>query len=111
MTPHDPTAPVTNPALQTLLIGRQIAAARALLQITQPELAAACGITRYTLSHFELGALTRKTQGALTAKAMKYLEKRGIRLLYDGDEVGVMLNPLHAQGIFILQGGRVPTSR
>lgn len=97
MPPSNPTAAAPNLALRTLLLGRQVAAARALLQINQTELASACGVTRYTLSRFELGLMTMRKSRALAPKAVRQLEKRGIRLLYEGDQLGVMLDPIPAE--------------
>lgn len=69
--------------------GKQVAAARELLGLTQDELAVAIGVTRVTLSRFERaeGEPQRDTLHKIEAE----LQRRGIEFT-NGDGVGVRLN-------------------
>lgn len=69
--------------------GKQIAAARELLGITQPELAAAASVSDKTIVNFE----TNKTEPypATLEKILTELERRGIEFS-NGDGAGVRIN-------------------
>ncbi len=69
--------------------GKQVAASRELLGLTQDELALAIGITRVTLSRFERGE--GEPQRDTLQKIAAELERRGIEFT-NGDGVGVRLN-------------------
>lgn len=69
--------------------GKQVAASRELLGLTQDELALAIGVTRVTLSRFERGE--GEPQRETLHKIEAELERRGIEFT-NGDGVGVRLN-------------------
>ena len=69
--------------------GKQVAAARELLGITQPELAAAAGVSENTVLKFE----TNKSEPypATLEKIVSELQRRGIEFT-NGDGAGVRIN-------------------
>lgn len=69
--------------------GAQIRAARALLDISQSELAAAAGITRVTLTTLETGR--RVSYDATMQSVVDALRTRGILFVNDDSGVGVVL--------------------
>lgn len=69
--------------------GKQIAAARELLGITQEELAAAAGIGRQTIARFEAGLADPRPESI--NKIRVELERRGIEFS-NGGGMGVRLN-------------------
>ena len=74
--------------------GKQVAAARELLGITQGELAAAAGIAWHTLQRFEAG--TAALRRSSLEKIETELQKRGIEFT-NGDGTGVRLNHRKAE--------------
>ena len=69
--------------------GKQIAAARELLGITQEELATAAGVGRQTIARFESGLADPRPESI--NKIQVELERRGIEFS-NGDGMGVRLN-------------------
>jgi transcriptional regulator with XRE-family HTH domain len=69
--------------------GKQVASARELLGITQPELAAAAGVGLNTVVRFETGQA--EPYAATLAKIQAELERRGIDFI-NGNGPGVRLN-------------------
>ena len=71
------------------IAGKQVAAARELLGITQPELAAAAGVSENTVLKFE----TNKSEPypATLEKIVSELQRRGIEFT-NGDGAGVRIN-------------------
>lgn len=69
--------------------GRQIAAARELLNITQQQLAAASGVHAIVLARVEAGRVVPKE--ATLTKIREALERRGI-VFSNGDKPGVFLD-------------------
>ena len=71
------------------LLGKQITAARNLLEITQAELAEACGLNNQTLSRFEAGvgvphrANLRKIAVELTRHGIEFSNGTGIGVRLD----------------------------
>jgi transcriptional regulator with XRE-family HTH domain len=77
----------------TSIIGRHLAAARELLQITQAQLAEAARVHEDTVRNFEAGIHRPRPS---TVKALREaLEARGIEF-YNGAEPGVRLRPSKA---------------
>lgn len=74
--------------------GRQIAAARDLLGISQAELAAAVGVAQTTVARFEAGLASPHRSTLL--KLQSELERRGIEFS-NGDGIGVRLSFAKAQ--------------
>ncbi|MCF4130258.1 helix-turn-helix domain-containing protein [Methylobacterium sp. SyP6R] len=73
-----------------MLTPAQIRAARAMLDITQAELAAASGISKTGINNIERGAADPKASTLASIQAA--LEKSGIEFL-DGDAPGVRHRP------------------
>ena len=71
------------------LSGKQVAAARELLGISQTDLATAAGLARLTVSRFEAGAAALKPTTLNLIQAE--LERRGIEFS-NGTGIGVRLN-------------------
>ena len=71
------------------IVGAQIKAARDLLKITQPELAAATGVAERTIRRFETDEDLPKP--ANLDKILSELERRGIEFT-NGTGIGVRLN-------------------
>lgn len=69
--------------------GKQIAAARELLGITQEELALAAGVGRQTIATFESGQTDPRAESL--DKLQRELERRGIEFS-NSDGMGVRLN-------------------
>lgn len=69
--------------------GRQVAAARDLLGISQGELALAVGVALTTVARFEVGDTTPHT--STLAKIVNELQRRGIEFT-NGDGIGVRLS-------------------
>ena len=69
--------------------GKQIAAARELLGITQEELAVAAGVGRQTIARFEAGLADPRPESL--SKIQLELERRGIEFS-NSDGMGVRLN-------------------
>lgn len=69
--------------------GRQVAAARELLGITQAELATAAGVAMHTVFRFEAGQA--EPQRANLEKILLELERRGIEFT-NGTGTGIRLN-------------------
>ncbi|QJE71959.1 helix-turn-helix transcriptional regulator [Aerophototrophica crusticola] len=73
-----------------MIVGAQVRAARGLLDITQEELAAMCGMTAQTVKDFERGL--RKPQPRTIRDLQRALEENGIDFLNDNaGGIGVML--------------------
>lgn len=73
--------------LKLHIVGEQVAAARRLLRMTQAELASATGLTRGTITNFEVGQQVRPE----TVEAIREaLLERGI-IFTNGGEPGVKL--------------------
>ena len=68
--------------------GKQVAAARELLGLTQEELAAAAGVSFRTISRFERGEVEPRRESLKKIEAE--LERRGIEFT-NGDGIGVRL--------------------
>jgi transcriptional regulator with XRE-family HTH domain len=81
--------------------GKQIAAARELLGITQPELATAAGVSENTVLKFE----TNKSEPypATLEKIVTELQRRGIEFT-NGDGAGVRINYAKAAEFARLSG-------
>jgi transcriptional regulator with XRE-family HTH domain len=71
------------------LLGKQITAARDLLEITQKELAEACELNQNTLSRFEAG--TGQPHRGNLRKIVRELSRRGIEFS-NGTGIGVRLD-------------------
>ena len=69
--------------------GKQVAAARELLGLTQAELATAAGVAMHTIFRFEAGQA--EPHRANREKIQAEVERRGIEFT-NGDGVGVRLN-------------------
>lgn len=69
--------------------GKQIASARELLGLTQPELASAAGVSDQTISNFETNR--SEPYPATIEKITSALERRGIEFT-NGTGIGVRLN-------------------
>ncbi|WP_145620229.1 helix-turn-helix transcriptional regulator [Nitrospirillum bahiense] len=67
--------------------GQQVIAARALLGLSQDELAAAAGISRKTLVDIERG--TGDPKRSSMDRVEEYLRSRGIRLVTDPGVIGL----------------------
>lgn len=77
----------TKSTLKLRIVGEQVAAARKLLKMTQVELAAAAGLTQWTVINFEGGKNVRPE----TVEAIREaLTERGI-VFTNGGEPGVKL--------------------
>ncbi|PSM30947.1 helix-turn-helix transcriptional regulator [Haliangium sp. UPWRP_2] len=79
--------PESKSTLKMNIVGEQVAAARRLLKITQSELAAAAGLTRGTITNFEVGQRVRPESVEAIREA---LLERGI-IFTNGGEPGVKL--------------------
>jgi transcriptional regulator with XRE-family HTH domain len=78
---------------KTAPTGKQIVAARGLLEMTQPQLAEASGVGLTTIVDFETSK--RLPRRATLAALQEALERRGIEFL-NGGEPGVRLKPSKA---------------
>ena len=77
-----------------VIIGKHIAAARALLGMTQADLAVLCSVAESTIRSFETGA--HDPRPATVAVLQRALEDRGIEFM-NGGEPGVRLRPSKAK--------------
>ena len=82
--------------------GKQVAAARELLGLTQDELAAAAGVSFRTISRFERGEVEPRRESL--KKLEVELERRGIEFT-NGDGIGVRLKFAKAEA-FAKAAGR-----
>lgn len=94
-TSHSKPARLTAQASQQLppelLTGRLVSAARALLLMTQGELATACGVSTARITKFEVGM--RRGAPDLRQRMRDHLEQRGIVfVVQDAEAVGVLLS-------------------
>ena len=85
--------------------GRQVAAARELLGLTQEELASVVGVSAVTIRRFELalGEPYRRNLESIQAE----LERRGIEFT-NGDGIGIRLNFAKAEAFAKAQGEAKP---
>ncbi len=86
--------------------GRQIAAARELLSITQRELAEACGVHNLSISRLEAGSTTKPQPDTIRA-IVRELLKRGIEFS-NGTGIGIRLDYKKAAAYAASKGDKTP---